>query len=154
MPHYPTEFEIPDAWLSEAGLAAFAPRNEAYRSATDARLVPLVEIEPIARVAKNVWRGFDRAQFIRLLTGVIAGDQIEPVPAVKLPVHELAGSPCRYQLRDGCHRFHASIVAGFDMLPIALRAQAGIEPRNNKPRRGSWRGLLQRAVLEGGLARR
>ncbi len=122
MPHYPAEFEIPDDWLSEAGIIGFKPTATAYRSTAAAVLIPLTAIEPVARFVAypKDWRGFDRARLIRLLKGFVAGDEIEPVPAVELPTHEFASSPYRYRVRDGFHRFHASIVAGFDMLPVDL----------------------------------
>ena len=47
MPHYPCEFEIPDDWLSEAGVIGFTPMTASYRS-TAGILVPLTAIEPAA----------------------------------------------------------------------------------------------------------
>jgi hypothetical protein len=120
MPHLPGEFEIPDDWLSEAGIVGFKPTARAYRSITTAVLVPLTAVEPVARYVTHPkdWRGFDRVRLVRVLQGFVAGDEIEPVPAVELPVHEIASSPYRYRVCNGFHRFHASIAAGFDMLPI------------------------------------
>jgi hypothetical protein len=122
MPHFPGEFEIPEEWLFEAGIVGFQPTGRAYRSTTTAVLVPLTAVEPVARYVTHPkdWRGFDRARLVRVLKGFVADDEIEAVPAVELPVHEIASSPYRYRVRDGFHRFHASIVAGFDCLPVDL----------------------------------
>jgi hypothetical protein len=49
MPHFPSEFEIPDDWLSQAGTVGFKPTARAYRSTAAATMVPLTEIEPVAR---------------------------------------------------------------------------------------------------------
>jgi hypothetical protein len=63
MPHLPGEFEIPDEWLTEAGIVGFQPTDRAYRSTAGAVLVPLTEIEPVARFVTHPkdFRGFDRA---------------------------------------------------------------------------------------------
>jgi hypothetical protein len=120
MPHLPGEFEIPDDWLSEAGVVGFKPNDPAYRSTAAAMLVPLTEIEPVARFVTHPkdFRGFDRARLVRLLKGFVAGDEIEPAPAIRLPDRDFCSAPYRYRVCNGFHRFHASIAVGFDMLPI------------------------------------
>jgi hypothetical protein len=50
MPNYPCDFEIPDDWLSDAGMGGFVPTANAYRSIASAVLVPLREIEPPYRM--------------------------------------------------------------------------------------------------------
>ena len=122
MPSFPCEFEIPDDWLTKAGTAGFLPSARAYRSSSDAILVPLTDIEPpyrVARVAKD-WRGFDRTRFISVLKGIVAAAEIEPVPLLELPVYEFGPSTYRYRVRNGFHRFYASIVAGFECLAAVV----------------------------------
>ena len=46
MPNYPCEFEIPDAWLNEAGMDGLARITPTYLSRAGAALVPLRAIEP------------------------------------------------------------------------------------------------------------
>lgn len=120
MPHLPGEFEIPDDWLSEAGIVGFKPKSHAYCSSPAARLVSLTEIEPIPRFVTHPkdFRGFDRPRLVRLLKGFVAGDEIEPTPAIELPARDFCDSPYRYRVCNGFHRFHASIAAGFVMLPV------------------------------------
>jgi hypothetical protein len=55
-----------------------------------------------------------------LLKGIVTGAEIEPVPLLELPVFELAANPYRFRVRDGFHRFYASIVARFDCLPAVI----------------------------------
>ena len=45
--------------------------------------------------------------------GFVAGDEIEAVPAMELPLYEFCGAPYRYRACNGYHRFYASIAAGF-----------------------------------------
>lgn len=119
-PLLPATFELPEEWLAEAGLQGFRPEGEAFRSAGDRVLIlPLREIEPPARWPEypNDFQGFDRARMIRILAGIVAGDVIEPVPVLILPQPDAPRAPFRYRVRDGFHRFHASIAAGFTCLP-------------------------------------
>lgn len=122
MPNFPGDFEIPDDWLTEAGTVGFVPSAQAYRSSSDAILVPLTHIEPpyrVVTVAKD-WRGFDRTRFISVLKGVVTAAEIEPVPLLELPVFEFAPNTYRFRVRNGFHRFYASIVAGFECLAAVI----------------------------------
>ena len=123
MPNYPCDFELPDTWLTEAGLADFKPEGPAYKSMPGTLLVPLQEIEPPYRVSSCIkdWCGFDHARLVRVLQGIVAGDVIEPVPLREL--HEVGGSrPYRYRVCDGYHRFYGSIAAGFQSLPAIVHS--------------------------------
>jgi hypothetical protein len=122
MPNFPSDFEIPDDWLADAGAVGFAPTMSAYRSSSDAVLVPLVDIEPPYRVSAVVkdWHGFDRPRFISVLKGIVTGAKIEPVPLLELPVFEFAPNTYRFRVRNGFHRFYASIVAGFECLAAVV----------------------------------
>src|SRR6266403_135215 len=53
MPNYPCEFEIPDAWLEEAGMDGFTRTAPAYRSTAAAVPVSLREIEPPPRTRRK-----------------------------------------------------------------------------------------------------
>ena len=125
MPNFPCEFEIPDDWLSEAGMAGFVRSGTAYRSTAGATLVPLREIEPPYRKPAMAldWRGFERARLVSILKGFVSGAEIDAVPLVELPAGTFVvptfvpKGPYSYQVRNGYHRFYASIVAGFEALP-------------------------------------
>jgi hypothetical protein len=122
-PLLPAEFEIPDAWWSDAGMTAFCPDALSYRSHPDAIVVPLREIEPPFRNPKVMldWCGFDRSRMIRVLGGMATGAEISPVPVVGLPPADDPAAPFAYRVCDGFHRIHASVAAGFEMLPVVIR---------------------------------
>jgi hypothetical protein len=122
MPHFPTEFEIPDEWLLEAWIIGFTPRASAYRSTARAVLVPLTQIEPAPRLVTHPkdWHGFERVRLICLLKGFVAGDEIEPVSLCRLPALELGPSPYRYRVAHGVHRYYGSIAAGYEQLPALI----------------------------------
>jgi hypothetical protein len=124
MPKYPCEFEIPDEWWAEAGMVGFRPpTRRGYRSTAVAALIPLLAIEPPARFpeAPKDWHGFDHARLVSVLNAIATGAEIEPVPLAKLPPGDFY-LPAQYQywVRDGFHRFYATIAAGFPCLPAAL----------------------------------
>ena len=122
-PLLPAEFEIPDSWWIEAGMAAFRASAPGYRSSPEAALVLLRTVEPPFRnpgVLRD-WRGFDRARMIRVLGGIAGDAEMPPVPVVALlPTDDPAG-PFAWRVCDGFHRFYASVAAGFEMLPVVIR---------------------------------
>ncbi len=130
MPNFPCEFEIPDSWLAEAGMTDFKPSDSAYRWTACSlvphvavELVPLAVVEPPLRLltVPKDWRGFDHDRLIRILRGFVNGDEIEAVPLFDLSLAgEFAPRSYRYRVRNGCHRFYASVAAGFGCLPGAV----------------------------------
>ncbi|WP_027515683.1 hypothetical protein [Bradyrhizobium sp. WSM1417] len=122
MPNYPCDFEIPDAWIAEAGFAGFKAKQPAYRSSSDASMIPLEQIEPLGRFKSHPldFRGFSRERLVRVLKGFVADDTIEAVPAIRLPVRDFCSGTFRYRVCNGVHRYYASIAAGFSMLPANL----------------------------------
>jgi hypothetical protein len=123
MPNQPCEFELPDDWLAESGLVGDTLTATAYCSTATAMLVPLREIEPPFRSQAHPkdWRGFDRARLVNVMKGIAERAEIEPVPLIELPPGDrLALAPYRYRVRDGFHRFYASVAAGFGFLPATV----------------------------------
>jgi hypothetical protein len=129
MPNFPCEFEIPDDWLAEAGMREFKPYDSAYRWTACSlvpdvavQLIPLAEVEPPRRLLTVPMdrRGFDRGRLVSILRGFVDGDAIEAVPLFEPPQIEFAPVPYRYRVRNGYHRFYASIAAGFGSLPGAV----------------------------------
>ena len=120
MPHYPCEFEIPDDWLREAGVIGFVPMTTSYHSTAGTMLIPLTEIEPVPRLVKKDFRGFDPDRLIQLLRGFVSSDKIEPVPLSELPLLEFPATPHRFRVRDGFHQLYASIAVGYECLPATI----------------------------------
>jgi len=119
-PRFPAEFEIPDEWWNEAGMAEFNRNSPAYRSKEAAGLIRLSDIEPPFRFRAHElsFRGFNRERLIAVLRGIATGDDIPPVPLKTiLTDDELLGPPFRYRVRDGYHRYYASVAVGFEFLP-------------------------------------
>jgi hypothetical protein len=124
-PLLPAEFEIPDAWWSDAGMTAFGPGAPSYRCTPHPNVIAVLlrEIEPPFRnpgVLRD-WQGFDRARMIRVLGGMATGAEMPPVPVVALPPADDPAAPFAWRVCDGFHRFYASVAAGFEMLPVVIR---------------------------------
>jgi hypothetical protein len=122
-PRFPAEFEIPDAWLTEAGMSGFARRGWAYRSST-AEVVPLDDIEPPFRTKRLDANGFDRVRMVSILKGFVADAEIPPVDLLILPplADMTSRPPFEFRVLQGVHRFYASVAAGFADLPVTTRA--------------------------------
>ena len=122
MRNYPCEFEIPDVWLTEAGMDGFTRTARAYRSTASAVAVPLREIEPPYRTpwTPKEGRGFERTRLVSVLSAIAKGTEMEPVPLLKLPAADFPPAPYAYRVRDGYHRFFASIAAGFECLSAVI----------------------------------
>lgn len=122
MPNYPCEFEVPDAWLAKACFDKFTPAGRAFRSTATAILVPLASILPPHRSPKVTkdWRGLDRARFVSVLHGIVAGDEIEVVTGRRLADEQFPDAAYTHRVIDGFHRFYASVAAGFSQLPMVL----------------------------------
>lgn len=121
-PLLPAEFEIPDEWWEEAGMTKFSCTRPAYRSTAAAILVPFREIEPPFRLpeARLELNGFDRSRLVSVLRGFVSASEIEPVPLICLPSAAFPPAPFKYRVRNGYHRFYASVAAGFEYLPALV----------------------------------
>jgi hypothetical protein len=122
MPHLPQEFDISDAWLKEAGFNGVWPATASFKSSPGAALIPLTEIEPVARfkTTPKDGGGFDRDRLVKILRRIISEAEIDPVFVMKLPYLDLSPSPYRYTVKDGYHRFYASIAGRFSELPAII----------------------------------
>jgi hypothetical protein len=123
MPNFPCEFEIPEEWWVESGMANFAPRGTAYRSTPGAQLVRLRDIEPPhgRHSRPRDHNGFERDRMVEVLRHFADDVELEPVPLVALPFSDLPSNMSyAYRTIDGYHRFFASIAAGFEALPALI----------------------------------
>lgn len=124
MPYYPAEFEIPDEWLGDISFPVSLPASGSFRSFPTAKIILLAEIEPPLRYRTHPkdWNGFEKARLVSLLKAMATGVELPPVPIAELPVFDFPQSPYRFRVRDGYHRFYASLAAGFSSLPVSDEA--------------------------------
>jgi ParB-like chromosome segregation protein Spo0J len=111
--------EIPKEWLTEAGVAEFrpAPSQRAFRCDGEHRLIALSDIDAPPRRSDRPLdaNGFERSRMVRILQGMRKNDPLPPIVLEQCDV-----GPRAYRLRDGVHRYHASLTLGFSQVPAEL----------------------------------
>jgi hypothetical protein len=106
--------EIPPAWLVDAGVQDYVPNRPSYRCTAPHVLIATAHIERVVRTRPLDANGFCRDRMIRILAGIRDDDDIIP----PVPLWEIGAG--RYRLRDGTHRFYASLALGFSHLPSEM----------------------------------
>ena len=111
------EFEIPDAWLEEAGADIYKLTLDSYKYPTDSVnpvvLMAFDQLQAPEREENVTW--FIKDRMVSLLKGAVSECAIPPVE-----VH-LKSNENTYRLRDGFHRFYMSIALGFSKLPVVVK---------------------------------
>ena len=130
-------FTIPRAWWEQSGAWQFVrpPGQECYvwRERKGARIVPLQSVWPLVRnpgtheesygLRNGPLNGAGRGGLLDMPQAMIVGTALEPVSAVLLTAdlrHPPALNETRLQIIDGYHRFYASHVLGFTILPYVV----------------------------------
>jgi len=110
---------IPDDWKAEAGVQNFrlSPLQRGFRCDGAHDLIALADIEPPLRFSDRPLsaNGFDHDRMVRLLSGIRDGVSL---PAIFIE----RGDPGqrRYRVREGVHRYHASLALGFSHVPAEI----------------------------------
>jgi hypothetical protein len=111
------EFEIPDTWWIAAAADSFTPTTAAFASTSNPAwptvLVPLLEVGTPRRDPSVI--GLREERTISILRAFIEGKELPPLESHRLPVSNVLA------IRDGFHRYLASIAVGFTMLPVSIR---------------------------------
>jgi hypothetical protein len=109
--------EIPRVWLAEAGVQNYRPTHASFCCSAPHVLIPLSDIERVVRIVPLDANGFYHDRMIQVLVGIRdAADIVPPVPVEAIGALETG----RYRLRDGTHRFYASLALGFTHLPCDI----------------------------------
>jgi hypothetical protein len=121
--HHGLQFELPDEWWTEAGMRGFVPTFTAYRVNhrlfQNVREVPIKDIGPVSRNSDvAIFNDSEevcsaRERVVRILRGFRFDNAIPPVEIIE----GQPGSPYRYKLVHGAHRFYCSLAAGFRCVP-------------------------------------
>lgn len=124
LPLLPSVLELPDDWHLAAGMVdGWSPRQTHYTSKYEYVPVLLSAITPPARSAtvQHDWRGFCRDRYVSALSAMISGIALPPIKVQAYVVSDLAFSPpYQYWVRDGFHRYYASLAAGFQIIPVKV----------------------------------
>jgi hypothetical protein len=113
----PQSMIIPAAWIAEAGLEDFKPTRRAFRCVGSHEYIALADIEVPQRNSDCPLdgNGFEHDRMVRLLIGL--RDNV-PLPAVYIERGDPHQPP--YRIREGVHRYHASLALGFTHIPAEI----------------------------------
>ena len=108
---------VPTVWKAEAGVQEFKPTQRAYRCEAPYELIALTDIEVPLRNSGYPLdaNGFRRDRMVRLLTGI--RDNVS-LPAIYIERANPGQRP--YRVREGVHRYHASVTLGFSHIPAEI----------------------------------
>jgi len=107
--------EIPPEWLAEVGLQNFKPVQSSIRCAIPHALIALDQIQRFVREIPIDTNGFRRIKMIPVLERIR-----DDVPfSEPIYVARQAGQ-WPYFLRDGVHRYYASLTLGFTHVPAEV----------------------------------
>jgi hypothetical protein len=117
IPQLTTQFEIPDEWWAFAEMNTFTPGGGGYYPppwTSDFEVAPITDIEPPMR--DNSVPPFKKYKLVPVLFAFQSPECALP------PVEVFLASEGRYRfkVRNGYHRYYASIAAGFTKLPIVV----------------------------------
>ena len=118
-----SQFEIPDDWWTFVGMGEFSPSPGGYFPYSTAPgneetvVEPLTDIEPPLRDAGIP--PFKKYKLVPVLFSFMSPECALPPVEVIAATHE---SRYRYRVRNGYHRFYASVAAGYTNLPVLVRS--------------------------------
>lgn len=110
------EFEIPrewEHWLIQSGLAGNVLSQDHFRSNDAEAIVDIREIASPIRGTGVVW--FHENSMLPILRGIASNHSIPPVQVDCPPQGSLT-----YRVRDGFHRYYASVLLGFRRVPVQI----------------------------------
>jgi hypothetical protein len=123
--HHGIKYSLPDEWWAEAGMVGFVPTRSSFSAGPSpwANLVvlevPIDDVHPLLRRGSdgvfndNPDSGSAHDRVVDILCGFRENSPIPPVEVATLP----AGSPCKFKLVHGAHRFYCAVAAGFSEVP-------------------------------------
>jgi hypothetical protein len=110
-------FEIPDEWWSFAEMGGFAPSGGGYYAPPPTSDFEVVAVEAVEPPMRN--GGVPPFKKYKLVPVLFAFRSPEcALPPIE--VFSASEGPYRFKVRNGYHRYYASIAAGFTKLPVAV----------------------------------
>lgn len=114
------DYRIPTDWLAFCEVDTWQRRSELYPwtpSATDVERIAIEDIEPPRR---DAWlEPFRKYKLVPILLAFMSPEcALPPIALDELP----SGSPFKYRVTNGLHRYYASRAVGYTRIPAVIRA--------------------------------
>ena len=118
VPNGNTEFEIPDDWWQFADMSSFKPGPGGYfpyapNPSGEVRVVALSTVEPPLRASSVP--PFKKYKLVPILLAFTSPECA--VPPVEV---EPSSGAYSFRVRNGYHRFYASVAVGYYKLPVRV----------------------------------
>jgi len=110
------QYEIPDDWIAFVELDKWDRRTDYYPHTGTAELIQLTDIEPLQRSLPPHGLAVRKYKLIPVLFGF-------QNPNLLLDPIKLSFDGSTYQLRNGIHRYIASLIVGYRSIPSILIGQ-------------------------------
>ena len=130
------DFEIDDVWLDEAGCRNFinTRAEKGFLSHGSATLIHIANVLTPKR--DEGVRLFDPVRMVKILKEICDQDIIHPI---KVCVIEDEESEFTHRVKDGFHRFYASVAMGFEVIPATIvEVESEDAPDPLGPRKLDW----------------
>jgi hypothetical protein len=111
--HDSVQFEIPEEWLVRSGLSGVSFVMDQFVSDGAEAVINIREISSPVRKPGVTWFHMDR--MLPILKGIALSRSI---PAID--VDQPPDGPFPYRVRDGFHRYYASVLTGFRRIPVKI----------------------------------
>jgi hypothetical protein len=110
------EFDMPEVWekcLALSGLTGKSLLGDHFISHDAEKILDIREISSPVRAPGVTW--FHEENMLPILKGIASSESIPPIQ-VDCPPQ----GPLPYRVRDGFHRFYASVLLGFRKIPVKV----------------------------------
>ena len=112
------QFEIPDEWWTCADMDKFTRKTNFYIYPSDwvgVQIALLSEIVPPTRTGDVPL--LKKYRLVPILCAFQSPDESALPP---IEVQSCESHPFRFKVHNGCHRYYASIAAGFSHIPVVV----------------------------------
>ena len=117
--HDSVEFEIPDVWLVQSGLIGASLADDHFVSDEAETVLDIPQVSSPVRGPGVRW--FDEDRMLKILAAFVSNQSLPPVD-----VDQPSQGRFPYRVRDGLHRYYASVAAGFRGIPVRILAHYDI----------------------------
>ena len=112
--HDSIKFCIPDTWLAESGLTETTLAGDCcFVSEAAEQVLDIQLVSSPVRCPGVRW--FHRDSMLSILTAFVSHQSLPPINIDSPPQ-----GPLPYRVRDGLHRYYASVTAGFRKIPVRI----------------------------------
>lgn len=116
--HDSIEFYIPDIWLAEFGLTEMTLVGDHFVSDDAEKVLDIWLVNSPVRGPGVRWFHYESMR--RILPRFISYQSLSPIKVDVPPPGSPSQGPLDYRVRNGLHRYYASVAVGFRKIPVRI----------------------------------